>query len=148
MQLSNLVRQLKKLGMSCEGLVTFYRASIRTTLTYAATEWYFLLSKQDRERIECIQRSATPMMLPDKSYEPRMCLLGLDTIDSFVHSLSRNHFNKIAKDFSHPLNNRVIMNNARSSARNNTQYRPSISRTAKRHESFFPFFMRYFNQGL
>ena len=63
-----LLSQLKTVGMDTHGLHTFYCTNIRPVLAYAAPAWYFLLSKVDQERLECVQCHATRIILPDLNY--------------------------------------------------------------------------------
>jgi hypothetical protein len=140
-----LLRQLKVLGMNREGLKRYYCANIRSLITYASPAWFLMLSDQDRDRLERIQRSASRMILPDLSYSERLQVLALPTVYDFIFELSKCHFLRIADDPTHPLYNRIPRNFSRVSSRNNTIFRPKKCRTQKRAKSFFPFFMTYFN---
>ena len=83
-----LLRQLKIVGMDKHGLHTFYCTNIRPVLAYAAPAWYFLLSKVDQERLECVQRHATCIILPDLNYLERLEALELSTLSSFIYDIS------------------------------------------------------------
>ena len=142
-----LLRQLKKLGMSSEGLKRFYTANIRSIISYAAPAWFHILSDLDKGRLERIQRSATKTILPDLSYEERLVVLELSTVSDFIIcDISTKHFSKIANDPSHPLFGYVHRNTCRISSRKPTTFRPVLYRTSKRSKTFFQYFMKFFNK--
>ena len=143
-----LMRLLKRMGMDSEGLKTFYVANIKSVVAYACPAWYNLLSDTDKTRLERIQRSATRIILPfSDDYQQRLDNLTLPTISTFLHTSCSEHFTKIANDNHHPLNSRINVNTNRTSARRAKidKYRPSKCRTTKRQNTFFEFYMRFFN---
>ena len=135
-----LLRQLRILGMDTKGLRTFYCANIRSVLTYAAPAWYFLLSKQDQDRLEKVQRYATRIILPDCDYAQRLEVLALPTLCVFIETKGRNLFSKIVSDKTHPLHTRVRLNTNRTSSRKPAKFYAPQARTAKRAASFFAYF--------
>ena len=62
-----------------------------------------MLSNQDRDRLEKIQRSATRTILPDISYQERLEVLCLPTVYNFIFEIARTHFTRIADDPEHRL---------------------------------------------
>ena len=62
-----------------------------------------MLSNQDRDRLEKIQRSATRTILPDISYQERLEVLCLPTVYNFIFEIVKTHFTRIADDPEHPL---------------------------------------------
>ena len=48
-----------------------------------------MLSDQDRDRLERIQRSASRMILPDLSYSERLQVLALPNVYGFIFELSK-----------------------------------------------------------
>ena len=142
-----LMRKLKTLGLNATGLKTFYETNIRSLLVYGSPAWYTLLSKQCKETLESVQRSATRIIFPDLSYDDRRCMLAVPVLNDFIFSLCQNHFDKIVADHTHPLFSRITMNNCKTSTRATTTFRPEKARTQKRAKSFFQFYMRFSNNG-
>jgi hypothetical protein len=140
-----LMRQLKCSGLNSHGLCIFYCSNIRSILTYASPAWYNLLSEYSKSDLERIQRSATRIIYPDFSYDARLQLLDLPTLGNFISHLSVNHFSRILDNACHPLFNRITFNQARTSSRNCSKFRTAIARTDKFFNSFFQFYMRFFN---
>ena len=62
-----------------------------------------MLSNQDRDPLEKIQRSATRTILPDISYQERLEVLCLPTVYNFIFEIVKTHFTRIADDPEHPL---------------------------------------------
>ena len=143
-----LMRKLRTIGLSNDGLKIFYSSNIRSVVSYAAPAWYTLLSNHNRERLERIQRSATRVIHPDLCYEERLLQLLLPKLNDFMFRLSYSHFDKILANDTHPLHDRLIFNtNSRTSSRARSTFRPQRCRTEKRLNSFFPFFMTYYDNG-
>ena len=142
-----LMRQLKRLGMRPEGLRTFYCANIRSIIAYGAPVFYQFLSATTKDRLEKVQKSATKIIYPDLPFDDRLTLLDLHSLNDFIFSLSVSHFKRIANNENHPLHNRVIFNNSKRSSRCCTDFRPPQPRTEKRINSFFIYFMSYFNSS-
>ena len=143
-----LMRLLKRMGMDSDGLRTFYIANIKSIISYACPAWYNLLSDTDKTRLERIQRSATRIVLPfSDNYEQRLDHLALPPITTFLHTTCSEHFTRIADNDHHPLNSRIKINTNRTSARRAKidKYRPAKCRTTKRQNTFFEFYMRFFN---
>ena len=143
-----LMKQLKTMGMNTAGLITFYAANVKPVLSYACPVWFQFISEADKEKLEKVQRYATRMMMPHiEHYDDRLTKLALPYISDFLMSLCSEHFLKISTDNTHPLNNRIRPNTQRKSARKAVidKYRPSKCRTVKRQNSFFEFYMRFFN---
>ena len=97
-----LLRNLEVLGMDVSGLKLFYCSNIESILTYVAPAWYFLLSENDKDRLEKVQRAATRLILPDTHYFLRLQLLNLPTLNDFIFNTSRDHFSGIANNMCHP----------------------------------------------
>ena len=135
------LRLLKILGMDNYGLHTFYCTNIISVLTYAAPAWYFLLSKLDQARLEQVQRHATRIILPDLDYFTRLDILELPMLSDFIYYMSQSLFNKIASNIDHPLHNKIKVNTNRTSSRKPTNFYPARTRTTKRANSYFPYFM-------
>ena len=110
-----LLRQLGKLGMNSDGLKRFFMANIRSMISYAAPEWFSILSDFDEGRLERIQRSATRTILPDLSHEECLPFLVLPTISDLSLILGPNIFLKIAYNPIHPLLNYIRRNTCRMS---------------------------------
>jgi hypothetical protein len=141
-----LMRQLKSAGMNRDGLKMYYCTNIRSIITYASEAWYPILSSQNKTRLERIQKTAMKIISPDSSYDQCLTTLNLSSIESFIFDLGYSHFIKILHDPDHPLFSRLTFNTNRRSARQNSVFRLPICRTAKRANSFFIFYMNYYNQ--
>ena len=143
-----LMRKLRTLGLSNDGLKTFYLTNIRSVICYAAPAWFCLLLNHDKNKLESIQRTATKIILPDVEYADRLKLLGIPLLTDFMFFISANHFSSIRNNPSHPLHSRLSFNSsARKSARTNTTFHPPKCRTQKRSNSFFNFFMTFYNNN-
>ena len=143
-----LMRKLKIIGLGRQGLKTFYLSNIRSIICYAAPAWFTLLSKHDKNNLEKIQRAATRVILPDTEYDDRLTLLDIPLLSDFMFNLSATHFSKILHNTSHPLFSRIVFNSDnRTSSRVRSCYRPSKCRTVKRSNSFFNFFMAFYNNN-
>lgn len=137
---------LKRCGMNAEGLTLFYTSKVRSILSYASPAWFYYLSKNNVCKLEKVQRSAFKIILPDcHSYEERLALLNASTLEDFILTLSKAHFGKILCNPEHPLHGRLTFNNRRTSSRYNFLFYLKKTGTAKRNNSFFPYFMSHFN---
>lgn len=142
-----LMRKLKAIGLSVVGLKLFYTTNIRSIICYAAPSWFTYLRKTNKDTLERLQRTATRIILPDKSYEERLHELQLPLINDFLFTLSASHFNKILNNPAHPLHSRIIFNKCRTSSRAPTRFKPKRCKTSKRGDSFFNVFMNSFNKS-
>ena len=138
------MRLLRRMGLSNDGLLTFYKANIRSVLTYACPAWKPLLSKLNCDRLEQIQRSATRIILPELPYDERCQSLKLVPLCDFIDTQCTNHFISLSSTPSHPLYPRLTFNNARRSGRSRKQFRPATCRTSKYKSSFLQHFMAIF----
>jgi hypothetical protein len=141
------MRVLKRQGLNTTGLITYYLSNVRSILTYASPAWYLFCSKQSKEMLEKVQRTATRIIFPEiEGYENRLTQLSLPTVNNFITCLSRNHFNTILGNVDHPLHKRLQFNNTtRTSSRKPRTFRPPLVRTAKRSSSFFIHYMNDFD---
>ena len=118
------MRQLKILGMDANGLRIFYCANVWSILSYTSPAWYYFLSDYNKQRVEHIQKRATKLIFPDISYDQRLNLLELPTVNSYIFNYSCKMFNKIVNDPTQPLFKRISFNVNRASSRNLTRFRP------------------------
>jgi len=142
-----LMRKLKVVGLSAEGLKLFYNTNVRSLVTYAAPAWFSLLSKQNKTKIESLQIRATRIILPEFSYEERILALNLPYLCDFLFDLSAAHFKKILSNPTHPHFSRISFNSNRKSLRNKSNFYIKKCRTTKRQNSFFTYFMKFFNSA-
>lgn len=143
-----LMRKLRTVGLGNDSLKIFYASNIRSVACYAAPAWFTLLSDNNKERLERIQRSATRIIYPELCYAERLDMLSLPLLADFMFKLSYTHFIKIKKNSSHPLHDRLIFNHhSRTSSRANHTFRPQRCRTQKRLTSFFPYFMTFYDNN-
>lgn len=69
------MRQLKSLGLNCDGLRTFYITNIRSVMMYCAPAWFTLLSATNKSKLEKVKQSATSIMLTGIESEARLAVL-------------------------------------------------------------------------
>lgn len=137
---------MKTLGLSEEGLKLFYTSNVRSLTCYAAPAWYTVLSDFNKQRLESIQRYATRIILPEFNYEERLESLDIPLLNDFLFHLASAHFSKILHNSTHPHHYRIILNTSqRTSSRASYPYLPKRCRTTKRQNSFFQFFMSFYN---
>ena len=76
------LRRLKKLGASTEDLLDLYHKHVRSILEYAAPVWHSSLNKEDRLKLERVQKSTLHIILGDKykSYKHALKLTGTKTL--------------------------------------------------------------------
>ena len=132
--------------MNSTGLCNFYCSNIRSALCYGASAYFQFLSDTTKLKLEQVQMSATKIIFPDVPYPTRLAMLELCPLSDFILNQSESHFRKIATDNTHPLYKRITFNTSRRSSRCHTVFRPLKARTEKRSNSFFTFYMNYFNQ--
>ena len=98
---------------------------------------YTIPSDQCKVKLESIQRSATRVIFPDLAYEDRLELLMLPTLNDFIFSICKKHFDRICSNPDQPLYTQITFSGCKTSSRSKTTFRPAISKTQKRSKSFF-----------
>ena len=119
------LRQLKKFGLSKDIMVQFYRAVVESVLTFSITVWYGSTSKQDRDRLERVVKSAS-----------RIIGRQLPSIASIYADRSTSRARKIAADQSHPANHLFQL------LPSGRRYRALRTRTERFKNSFYPHAVR------
>lgn len=138
----HFLRKLRNAGANTNSLLSFYMANIRSVMTYAAPVWYTLLSKQDLNRLESIQRSATRIIIPAQDgYQKRLDILGIMPLQQHLEGVIAHKFQEIVTDDKHRLHQKIRYNKARRSNRLNSTFRPPLCRTKKCQNTFFNFYM-------
>ena len=85
------LRQLKKFGVSAEAMVSFYRATVESVLTFSITVWYGNATAFERKQLERVVRTAskiTGRVLP--------------TVSSIFSTRIKRRMKKVMADPSHP----------------------------------------------
>lgn len=142
-----LLRKLRQFGLSIDGLILFYFSNIRSIMTYACPAWCTIISGTDFSKLDAVQRKATKAILPHiDSYTERLQILNIPKLEDFITSHAFNHFCKILSDPSHPLFAHLHFNNNRKSSRNNKTFKRPMAHTAKRDNTFFNYFMKYYDE--
>jgi hypothetical protein len=140
------MRNFKRYGMNEVGLKLFYISKVRSLLTFSAPAWFYFLSKENANRLELIQKSAFKIILPDcNSYNDRLTLLAIPTLEEYIYSQSLQLFKKIFNNPNHPLHCRLSFLTHRTSSRHKFIFSLEKCRTNKRQNSFFQRFMKVFN---
>lgn len=115
------LRRLKKINLSPQILVNFYRCTMESILTSCITVWYGSCSVSDRKRLQRVVKTAQ-----------RITGSSLPAIDT-VQSMQRlRKARSITKDRSHP-NHRLF-----ALLPSGRRYRSLHSRTSRFRNSFFP----------
>ena len=99
------ILKLRQYGVDTAGV---YTAIVRPALTYAAPAWYTLLTVQSKTMLEGVQKTALSMILPElTSYEQRLKIVNLPSLNDFILTSCINYFKKILSDNSHRLYNLI-----------------------------------------
>jgi hypothetical protein len=143
------LRKLKQAGVQKKGLSNFYLSCIRSVIVYSCPAWYSLLSLKNQEKLEKIQRRASKIIIPDiESYTERLKTLEWQELNKFMDHLCFKYFITIMSNEGHPLYDRLYFNNStRTSARRPTIFKPPLSRTSLRANSFFIFYMNKYDEN-
>ena len=81
------------------GLITFYKANLKPVLSYACPAWYIFLADKDKTELERIQKTATRIIFTDtESYEERLSLLNLSSVNDFLFSTAESSFSRISEN--------------------------------------------------
>ena len=124
--------------MNPSGLLDFYRANIRSILTYTCPAWYTMLTKLNQQQLIKIERSALRIINYDLSYEKCTKKLKLPPLHVFIEDLIKGQFQGIIGSTLHPLHNRIIYNDCRTSSRRPRVFKNIVYRTATRRKAFLP----------
>ena len=117
----HFLRVLKRENLNTQLLVTFYRSSIESLLTYAITVWYSSCTEAEKKRLQRVVRTAEKIIgcpLPSL----------LDIYNSRCLSRAQN----IVKDTSHPGHHLFDL------LPSGRRYRSLRSRTNRFRDSFYP----------
>ena len=130
------MRTLKRLGLSKNGLVTYYTANIRSALTYACPVWASLISDQNMGKIRQVERKALKIIYADLTYGEAISECAIPTIELFIKTLCHNLITNIHCQESHPLHQLIITNKSRKTRISKPTSMP-VCRTTKLQNSFF-----------
>ena len=109
--------RLKRFGLNNQGLRTYYISHIRSILTYGSAAWFGIITNQNKDRLERIQRTATRILLPDLPYTDRLKSLNLPRIDDYIRESNMGYLAKIMERKQHPLHKHLKFNTTRTSVR-------------------------------
>lgn len=79
-------------------------------------EIYYILSVQNKIKLEMIQCTATEVIYPDLPDEERLALLNLPMLADIIFSYCKTLFQRVAANLNHPHHNRIAYNKARISS--------------------------------
>ena len=100
--------KLKRLGVDCDRLRSFYLANIRSVLAYAAPAFISILAKCDVEKLESVQRHATRIMMPElDSYSERREQLRIPSVRSHLFDTAVAHHRSVADNPNHVLHSKL-----------------------------------------
>ena len=98
-----MIRRLKNLGMNTKSLVKIFTTQIRSVLEFGAVTWHPMLTKENSNAIERVQKTALAIILsPDyRSYEEALDITKLERLDKRRIALSLNFAKKASKHPEH-----------------------------------------------
>ena len=87
------LRKLKKFGVGQATLISFYRASIESILTFSITSWFTSLSSSDRNKLDRIVFIASKVIGAD-----------LTSVETIYHQRTAKKVKTILANVDHPAN--------------------------------------------
>ena len=116
-----LLRKLSEFGAPRDHLKTIYILYIRSVLEQSAVVWHSSLTKQNREGLERVQKSACKIILKNKyeNYEKALNIIDLEYLSDRRTKLCKDFAQKAAKNGSieFPLNIKSHTMNTRNQKR-------------------------------
>ena len=110
--------QLKKIGVTSISLCRFYQSRVLSILAYAAPSWFPYLSKNDKEKLERLQKLCLRVILPDiDNYDERLSYLNLESLSVHLDITCLKYVSKVSSNTDHPL----------------ARYQPQLRTTVKTH---------------
>ena len=143
-----MIRRLKNLGMNTKSLVKVFTTQIRSVLEFGAVTWHPMLTKENSNSIERVQRSALAIILsPDyRSYEEALAKTELERLDKRRIKLSLSFAKKSAKHTEHSSWFCKQDLNTNMQTRSFKQpYKPVQARTNRLLKSPVPYFTQLLN---
>ena len=122
------LRVLRRNRLNKKLLVSFYRATIESVLSYSISGWYAGCSAADKKALQRVIRMAE-----------KTIGCPLPSLEHISTSRCRNRANKIIKDSSHPGHRLFFL------LPSGRRYRSFKSRTNRLKNSFYPWAVRLLN---
>ena len=138
------MKKLKSSGASSRDLKQFYASIVRAVCEYAAPAWATSITKQQRQKLEMIQKRAIHIILPTINYEDGLDMLQLETLDTRRDQLCRIFFSKIKnkKDKIHDVLPEV--QSLKYNLRKQNEYPIPKCQTNRYKNSFVPYAIKNF----
>ena len=138
------MKKLKSSGASSRDLKQFYASIVRPVGEYAAPAWATSITKQQRQKLEMIQKRAIHIILPTINYEDGLDMLQLETLETRRDQLCRIFFSKIKneKDKIHDVLPEV--QSLKYNLRKQNEYPNPKCRTNRYKNSFVPYTIKNF----
>ena len=141
-----VLRRLKNMGASKATLVDIYNKQIRSVVEYASVVWNAGLTKDNRNQIERVQKSAFSVILGNKynSYEEACSELKMKTLVDRRKELALKFAKKAS---SHPIHQTWFVKNQESNTRlKKSTFKPVCGRTERFLKSAIPYLTSLLNE--
>ena len=89
------LRELKRAGIPTQVILTTYLSLVRSITEYASPAWSSMLTEDQSNQLESVQRRALTIVLPDCSYACALQSLNLQTLKARRHELGLRLFRKM-----------------------------------------------------
>ena len=143
-----MIRRLKNLGMCTKSLVKIFTTQIRSVLEFGAVTWHPMLTKENSNAIERLQKTALAIILsPDyRSYDEALDITKLERLDKRRIALSINFAKKATKHPEHSkwFSKQDVNTNVKTRALK-PQYKPVQARTNRLLKSPVPYLTQLLN---
>jgi hypothetical protein len=137
----HILKLLKRSSLSSQDLLQYYKTVIRSVIEYACPVWQSSLTKEQRNRLESIQRRAICIISGSSDYELYCTIYGIEPLGVRLDELTKSMFNRICRsnDCLH-----VILPSRRSPEvlsrlRNYHRFSNVLCRTERYARSFLPY---------
>ena len=139
---------LKRCKCSQRDLITYYVATIRSVVEYAAPVYHAGLTKQQSEEVESIQRRAMKLIFPEKSYGEALSESKLQPLDVRRRATCRDIFVRM-QDSSHRLHKLLPeICHTNYNLRNKRRFSTSNMSTRRQCSEFINYCLNNFNSTL
>ena len=143
-----MIRRLKNLGMNTKSLVKIFTTQIRSVLEFGAVTWHPMLTKENSNAIERVQKTALAIILsPDyRSYDEALYITKLEKLDKRRIALSLNFAKKATKHPEHSkwFSKQDVSTNVQTRALK-PPYKPVQARTNRLLKSPVPYLTQLLN---
>ena len=138
-----MLYQLKRAGISQNGMVKIYISVVRPVLEYACPVWSTSLPKYLSDAIEMIQKRALRAIYPGLHYDDMLTLLGLKSLKDRRDALCKTYFKRLLGN-NHRLNQLIPAQRVVPYELRDTNVYPiTLTRTGRYKHSLIPWGLRH-----